>query len=301
MTMNQNNLSVSDAPYQQGLRHSSNLVVNSAGTSTSFSVWQVIEGYNAQDLNWGTSFGSPVTFSFWVKASITGNYTFHIISSGTNASYLAPYTVVNPNTWEYKTLTIPPPPNGSTWGTNTNAWGYVQFRFTQPGASTGSTGWGSGVLQKLYGTVNLIDVQGATWAITGVQLEKGTVATPFEFRPFATELTLCQRYYYQVSAALSASHVLGTGYAGGTTTAYINIPHPVTMRASPTAISNSAVGTFQIGYLGTATPVTAIAAGALGPYNSALTITTAAVLTGGQGVNMTAVSTSAFLGFNAEL
>jgi hypothetical protein len=95
--------------------------------------------------------------------------------------------------------------------------------------------------------------------------------------------------------------VFGTGYAGGTTTAYINIPHPVTMRASPTAISNSAVGTFQIGYIGTATPVTAIAAGALGPYNSALTITTAAVLTGGQGVNMTAVSTSAFLGFNAEL
>jgi hypothetical protein len=152
----------------------------------------------------------------------------------------------------------------------------------------------AGNVVNFYGQPGSID-------LTGVQLERGTVATPFEFRNYAQELQLCQRYFYVPNAALSVSMVFGTGYAGGTTTAYINIPHPVTMRASPTAISNSAVGTFQIGYIGTATPVTAIAAGALGPYNSALTITTAAVLTGGQGVNMTAVSTSAFLGFNAEL
>ena len=240
MTMNQNNLSFSDAPYQQGLRQSSNLVVNSAGTSTSFAIWQVIEGYNAQDLVWGTPFGSPVTLSFWVKASITGNYTFHIISAGTDYSYLAPYTVVNPNTWEYKTLTIPPPPNGSTWGTGTAAWGYLQFRFIQPSASTGTSGWSSGVLQKLYGTVNLVDVQGATWAITGVQLERGTVATPFEVRNYAQELQLCQRYFTQLGGQ-SIFNAFGVGIANQATTANIRCFLPVPMRspanASATGVS----------------------------------------------------------------
>ena len=246
MTTYQNTLTVSDVPYQQGLRYASNLVVNSAGTSTSFTVWQTIEGYNAQDLNWGTPFGSPVTFSFWVKASITGNYTFHMISAGTDYSYLAPYTVVNPNTWEYKTLTIPPPPNGSTWGTGTNAWGYLQFRFVQPSASSGTIGWQAGVVQKLYGTVNLCDVQGATWAFTGVQLEKGTVATPFDVRPYATELQLCQRYFTRLGGTVGYEYI-GTGVAAGSTVTNIFAPTPVPMRdISATSISVSNVAAIRL-------------------------------------------------------
>jgi len=272
MTMNQNNLSFSDAPYQQGLRQSSNLVVNSAGTSTSFAIWQVIEGYNAQDLVWGTPFGSPVTLSFWVKASITGNYTFHIISAGTDYSYLAPYTVVNPNTWEYKTLTIPPPPNGSTWGTGTAAWGYLQFRFIQPSASTGTSGWSSGVLQKLYGTVNLVDVQGATWAITGVQLERGTVATPFEFRNYAQELQLCQRYYqksYNIGT-VPGTNVSGTGGIAVTALSTTELPgsrFTVPMRANPVVVMYNpytATTTGVTGVLSTGADTAAATAGTIG-------------------------------------
>jgi len=105
-----------------------------------------------------------------------------------------------------------------------------------------------------------------------------------------------------VNSALSSAQVFGTGYAGTTSIAYVNIPHPVVMRAAPTTFSNSAPGTFQVGYLNTSTPATGIATGALGQYGSGLNITTGAVLTAGNGVSMTAASsTAAFLGFSAEL
>jgi hypothetical protein len=303
VTITQSTLTASDAPYQQGLRNASSIVVNSAGTSTTFSFWQVIEGYNAQDLNWGTSFGSPVTFSFWVKASITGNYTFHIISAGIDYSYLAPYTVVNPNTWEYKTLTIPPPPNGSTWGTGANGWGFFQFRFVQPSASSGTTGWQAGVLQKLYGTVNLVDIQGATWAVTGVQLEKGTVATPFEFRPYATELALCQRYYQQFNCTSGggSSQPFGTGLVSTSTSIYTMTPLIVPMRTNSTLSSNSAPSIFTIGTGAASFAPTSMSLSAASTNQVYLNW-----VVSGATVNLPAVvqangTTSAFLGFSAEL
>jgi hypothetical protein len=200
LTMYQNTLAVVDAPYQQGLRYASNIVVNSAGTSSGWSFFQVIEGYNFADANWGTPFGVPITLSFWVKSSIAGPFTFHILSGGVDYSYLTPYTIYNTNTWEYKTLTIAPPPNGSTFTTTTGSWASIQFRFAG-GSSPATAGWIAGIYQKFAGTVNLHDVQGATWTVTGVQVEKGTVATPFEFRNYAQELALCQRYYEQSYAA----------------------------------------------------------------------------------------------------
>jgi hypothetical protein len=300
MTTYQNTLSVTDAPYQNGLRNSSNIVVNVSGTATSFTLLQVIEGYNAQDLNWGTSFGSPVTFSFWVKASITGNYTFHILSGVADYSYLTPYTVTNPNTWEYKTLTIPPPPNGSTWGATTNAWGYLQFRFAQVGSAT--IGWQVSVAQKLYGTVNLYDVQGASWAITGVQLERGTVATPFELRPFAQELALCQRYYQVFGPGnTSGYNRFAAGVSQGTTFAYLSMPTIVTMRAAPTLSSNSAVGTFQINQGATNPTPTSFGVQDSSPTNIGLTVNTTGLTAGYAAVLVGAGSTAAFVAVTAEL
>jgi hypothetical protein len=303
ITQYQNTLSVSDTPYQLGLKYASNVVVNSPVTASYVVPGYFIELDSVQDFNWGTSFGSPVAFSMWFKTNAPSGSQFNINISNygyATTSYNIP-VIANSGVWQYITATIPPPPNGTTWlfpGTNGSIQIYIApYNPAQLVAS--SSAWTS--TYGLYGNYPWVSYAGTSIAFTGVQLERGTVATPFEVRPFATELALCQRYFYAPNAALSVSMVFGTGYAGGTTTAYINIPHPVTMRASPTAISNSSVGTFQIGYIGTATPVTAIAAGALGPYNSALTITTAAVLTAGNGVNMTATSTSAFLGFNAEL
>jgi hypothetical protein len=300
----QQTLVASDTPYQLGFRNSWRVTVTSALTYNYIQPNHVVEGYNIADLQWGTSFGSPVTISFWFRANHpTGSLlgvTLRNLNS--NPSYVAPFTVTNSGVWQFVSFTVPPPPNGGTWYIDNNSGIVITFcGYQTTGLSPVVNSWTAANYVGQAGGYNWFANAGNYIEFTGVQLERGTVATPFEFRPFATELALCQRYFYVPNAALSVSMVFGTGYAGGTTTAYINIPHPVTMRASPTAISNSAVGTFQIGYIGTATPVTAIAAGALGPYNSALTITTAAVLTGGQGVNMTAVSTSAFLGFNAEL
>jgi len=303
ITQYQNTLTVSDTPYQYGFRYASNIVVNSAVTASYVVPGYFIEGYTIQDLNWGTSFGSPVTLSFWFRTNAPTGSQFNM-NIGNYGSGNTNYNMVinaNSGVWQYYTFTVPPPPNGSSWGTGSS--GSLQLYIcpvNSASVTSASSAWTGAY--TLYGNYPWINYAGTYIAITGVQLEKGTIATPFEFRPYATELQLCQRYYYQLTSALNTAQVFGTGYAGTTSIAYINIPNPVVMRAAPTIFSNSAPGTFQVGYLNTATPVTGIATGAIGQYGSGLNITTSAVLTAGNGVNFTAATTTgAFLGFSAEL
>jgi hypothetical protein len=303
ITQLQSSLAASDTPYQVGFRNYMNVYVNSACTNFGYiQPSQFIEGYNLQDLNWGTSYGSPITLSFWFRTNVSGgvfNVAINQYGVGTN-NYVATFSPLQ-GAWQYFTFTIPPPPNGTSWGTGTGGNITLYIGGLSSGLISTVNAWNASSVVSAYGSTNWFLTAGNFINFTGVQLEKGTVATGFEQRPFAQELALCQRYYYQMSAALSASHVLGTGYAGSSSIAYIMIQHPVAMRVQPTSVSNSAVSTFQVGYLATATTVTGIAAGALGPYGSGLNISTAPVLTAGQGVNMTATSSSAFLGFNAEL
>jgi len=200
---------------------------------------QPIEGFNTSDLAWGTANAQPVTLSFWVQSSLTGQFAVSPAMSGGDPQYGGIYTINSANTWEYKTIVIPGPTIGSGWneGTNSNGvafnfWLLAGSQLVSNCANTWSTGLYGGINMPT-GSVNLLATNGATWKITGVQLEKGSTATSFDYRPYGTELALCQRYYWKQTGEFGVNS-LGAGFCNATTKARINIQNPVQMRTAPT-------------------------------------------------------------------
>ena len=202
-----NNITItqsSDAP--AGFSNSLLLTMGTATTLDYMRVGTSIEGYNIADLSFGTSSAKTFTLSFWVKCSLTGNFgvgfrnpTTALDGTGTTTSRLASYSINSANTWEYKTITIPGP-TSQTWG-GTNGIGLdLKWDIGDSAARSGSvdTTWqtsNSNFPVGLTGGTKVGSTTGATWYITGVQLEEGKVATPFEYRAYGQELALCQRYY----------------------------------------------------------------------------------------------------------
>jgi len=214
ITVSQRLLTASDTPWQMGFSNSYliSVVSGATGSPDSSPVTQNIEGYNVADLKWGTPFGQPVTVSFWIRTNFPlGSILSYAIKTGAAYSYLVPLTTVGSGVWQYHTATIPPPPNGSSWD-SVNGIGIAVNMFYYNGSGTYSNvanSWLASNYVTVNGAYNWVQNSGNYIEFTGVQLEKGTVATPFEFRPFATELALCQRYYEQ-------SYEIGT--APGTNT-----------------------------------------------------------------------------------
>jgi hypothetical protein len=207
-----------------------------APTSTQLiSIDQYIEGLNCTDLGFGTANAATVTVSFWVRASVTGTYSVALTNSSIDRSYVATYTISAADTWEYKTLTIAGDTSG-TWLT-TNGTG-ILVRFPLGAGSNFQTtagAWQAGNYYTTSATTNLTATTGATFYITGVQLEVGSVATPFERRPFGAELALCQRYYQRITDWQASGNF-------ETTTAFILYAgFPVNMRSAPTVLRNSTV------------------------------------------------------------
>lgn len=158
---------------------------------------QRIEGYIIRDFMLGTSQAKTFTLSFWTRSSLTGTFSGGIQNAAATRSYVFTYSITAANTWQYKTITIPGDTTG-TWTTDNSACLYV--RLSMGTASSHYATPGSWLAGDFYesnqpGTVELIGTNGATQDFTGVQLEIGTVATSFEFRPYSLELVLCQRYY----------------------------------------------------------------------------------------------------------
>lgn len=165
-----------------------------ANTTALFS--QPIEGFNASDFMWGTANAATVTLSFWVRSSLTGTHSGAITNGATTRSYVFSYTISSANTWEYKTIVVPGDTSG-VWTTDNTQWGTVRFNLGTGSGTFGttSTGWQAGNIVGLTTAVQVSATNGATFYLTGVQLEAGSVATPFERRPYGLELALCQRYY----------------------------------------------------------------------------------------------------------
>ena len=165
-------------------------------TADTFAILQKIEGYNISNLGWGTANAKTVTLSFQVYSSLTGTFGGALQNSASNRSYPFTFTASSANTWTSVSVTI----SGDTAGTwlTTNGVG-IQVVFGLGSGSTYSSGtaniWSSTNTNQPTGTVSIVGTSGATFYITGVQLEVGTTATNFDYRSYGTELALCQRYY----------------------------------------------------------------------------------------------------------
>jgi hypothetical protein len=216
----------------------------SVGASDFFVVTHFIEGFNAADLGFGTANAQTVTLSFWVRSSLTGTFGGALRNGDVGTrSYPFSYSISAANTWEQKTITIAGDTSG-TWNT-TNGQGLdIRFGLGVGSTYSGTAGsWSGSNFLSATGATSVVGTNGATFYITGVQLEKGSTATSFDYRPYGMELALCQRYFYKT---YNQSVVPGTAamYAG--TGAYILAPdattnnchrynsYPVSMRASPT-------------------------------------------------------------------
>jgi hypothetical protein len=167
----------------------------SVGATETFALAQLIEGLNVSDLAWGTANAQPVTISFWVRSSLTGTFGGALRNSAVDRSYPFSYTISAANTWEQKTITVAGDTSG-TWLTTSGVGVQVIFGLGSGSTRSGTAGaWAATNYTNATGATSVVGTNGATFYITGVQLEPGTVATPFERRSYGQELSLCQRYY----------------------------------------------------------------------------------------------------------
>jgi len=189
-----------------------------------FMLSQLVEGTNIADFGWGTANAATVTLSFWVRSSLTGTFGGALRNSAADRSYPFSYTISSANTWEQKSVTIAGDTSG-TWLTTTGIGIRISF-----GLGVGSTysgtasAWAGANYISATGATSVVGTSGATFYITGVQLEAGTTASPFEYRLYGTELALCQRYYYQIPS----------WYVPAGANAWVGTFHKVSMRATPT-------------------------------------------------------------------
>ena len=208
---------------------------------------QKIEGFNAADLAWGTSDAKTITLSFLVYSSLTGTFGGAIQNSASNRVYVFSYTIPTANTWTQISVTIAGDTSG-TWLTTNGIGIRVGFDLGSGTTYKGTAGsWGSTFYNGVTGGVNVIGTNGATFYITGVQLEKGSTATSFDYRPYGTELALCQRYFERSYNIGSATGSFTNGFIGFnnplTSTSDIpsNILFKVTKRDTPTVVVYNAV------------------------------------------------------------
>lgn len=238
-----------DAPdgFANSLKLTTTTIQPSVAADDRLSITYAIEGQDLQQLQYGTSSAKKVTLSFYVKSSLTGTYS--VAFYATNASnrlITSTYTINSANTWELKTITFDG--DTSVAFTNDNTAGLTIFFNLGAGSdstSTNSTSWIDYASTGLaYGqTAQFQNTLNATWQITGVQLEVGETATPFEHRSYGDELLRCQRYYWQFNQSNSFIYASGQ-YA--TNNHRLTVQHPVTMRAEPSVTAVWGTGTGQI-------------------------------------------------------
>jgi len=215
---------------------------------------QMLEGQNVSSLSFGTSDAQTVTLSFWVRSSVTGTFSGCLNNGITTASgrtYPFNYTISSANTWEKKTITIAGDTTG-TWAVDNTAGMQVVWDLGSGSGYAGTAGaWATSFYPKAASSVDLVATTGATFYITGVQLEVGETATPFEHRSYADELRRCERYCYRPFVSSSGDEDAELGWprfyssvygTGGT----VHIEYPVTMRTNPTLTYTQANGTVDL-------------------------------------------------------
>ena len=205
------------------------------GVSEAFVIEQVIEGFNISDLGWGTANAVPATLTFQVRSSLTGTFGGVIKPASYDYTFPFTYTIAVANTWETKTINVAGP-TVATFGIGITAGARVMFGLGVGSTSSGTADgtWGSGDFYSATGSVSVVGTSGATFYITGVQLEAGSTASSFAHENYGDTLRKCQRYYQRIesSSGLSVSALY----------AQFNVPFPVEMRATPTGSISDANG-----------------------------------------------------------
>lgn len=237
-----------DAPdnFLNSMKVTVTTVDSSMAASDRYMLSQPIEGLNVTDLDFGSATAKTVTLSFWVKSSITGTFGVVLINGNATRTYVKEYTINSANTWEKKIVTISGDTTG-TW-TYTNAlWGSVRFCLATGSDYYGTDStWNGANDISTSNQVNLMATSGATFYITGVQLEIGDTATPFENRMYSTELALCQRYFYKTNETNTTGCGGLNGSMYGSAALSFATNHPVVMRAAPTLTRGGSSDTMYV-------------------------------------------------------
>ena len=290
-----------------GFINSLQIDVTTADTSIAagelYMVRQTIEGLNITDLAWGTANAKTITLSFWVSSSKTGTHFVAFKNQAQDRCYAASYTISVADTWEQKTITVAGDTSG-TWLT-TNSGG-IQVTWALAVGSTYQTAtanvWAAGDGYATSAQVNVMDSTANNFYITGVQLERGSTASSFEYRSYGAELALCQRYYVHYGAATNAVSYFATGF-GYTTGASISVfQFPVPMRTGPSLSTSGTASHYR--WLNGGTFLTCSAVPSLdqtNPFTSDVIFTQSSTTVGFGGMIGANSSTAAYLGFSAEL
>jgi len=217
--------------------------------SEQYWVSQAVEAQNMSQLNMGTSDAVTSTLSFWVKSSVAGDYAVMFGSSGSTRQYVSMYTINSANTWEYKTITIAGETTG-TWATGTSIGMNVRFSVGvgTDFHTTSEDTWLTSYKLSTNAQTNLMATSGATFQITGVQLEVGSVATPFEHRSYGEELARCQRYYQK---PINNQEFQAVASRAGTGWVFFQVPTAVPMRTEPSLTLSGTVDITSEGNIGT--------------------------------------------------
>jgi hypothetical protein len=239
-----------DAPTGSGFRNSLKMLIvsgaNTPGSTKYVSVEQFIEGQNLQSVAKGTASAQQLTLSFWVKSNATGTYIVELIDTDNTRSISKSYTVSASATWEQKTITFAADTTGVLNNDNDTSltlkfWLAAGSSYT---SGTLGTSWATTTAaNEAVGQTNLGANNGSYWQVTGVQLEVGASATPYEFKKYADDLRECQRYYYRISANDSSKYpsIATSAMAQTTTNVIATVRHPVPMRDAQNSIGWSAL------------------------------------------------------------
>ena len=284
-------------------------ITSTAATATDanniYAIGQRIEGFNTADLGWGTANAQTVTLSFWVRSSLTGTFGGSVFNgSGSIRSYPFAYTISAANTWEQKTVTIAGDTSG-TWLTTNGTGLQLNFGIGVGSTYSGTAGaWAATTYYSATGATSVVGTNTATFYITGVQLEKGSTATSFDYRPYGTELALCQRYYFKTVGGATNSSPLGIGFVDTTTTAVVATYFPITMRTDPASLEQTGTaGDYRVRRTGSSVACSSVPTFFSATTNSAASVfTVASGLTAGQGcLGGTVTANTGYLAWSAEL
>jgi hypothetical protein len=274
------------------------------GSGQTFNLYQRIEGLNISDLAWGTANAKTVTLSFWVRSSLTGTFGGAIQNNGNDRSYPFAFTISSANTWEQKSVTIAGDTTG-TWLTTNGIGMRVRFSLGAGATISGTAGvWSSSDFRSATGATSVVGTNGATFYITGVQLEVGSTATSFEYLDYGRSLIQCQRYYYLwVKGNTSTTQEMGMGFYLNNTEVDVKVYLPVSMRTNPSLSQVTGTNYYRFTRSGGSDDFDSLTLERCNASNSIVSLYNDTQMSGTGGVagNMLSFNAAAFMSFTAEL